>query len=178
MVCRFQGTCPFPLSFPMYYHTFIYKMSILSLVTVKSTVKSLSHSCIYILFQPNERKLIHQYFLICTAINMKLDSTLGSKFCHQNHDWKKEERTRNIAAQKKYPVPFFPPRNCVYRWNLFPGKSERFMCRRERNENSNKIAIIFFILPFSHKKDTLMDNDHKCMYVCLCVFIKFYCIKP
>ena len=97
---------------------------------------------------------------------------LAQKFATRTMTEKSEERTRNIAAQKKYPVPFFPPRNCVYRWNLFPGKSERFMCRRERNENSNNLAIIFFTLLFSQKKkkkEMLMDHDHKCMYVFVCV---------
>ena len=99
---------------------------------------------------------------------------LAQKFATRTMNEKGEERTRNIAAQKKYPAPFFSPKNCVYRWNRFPGKPERSMCRRERNENSNNLSIIFFTLLFSQKKkkDTLMDHDHKCMYVCL--YVSFY----
>ena len=91
---------------------------------------------------------------------------------------KKKKEQEILQPRKNIQFLFFPP-EIVFTGEICSQENQKDSCVGEKEMRIViKLPLYFLYYPFLNKKDTLMDNDHKCMYVCLCVFIKFYCIKP
>lgn len=65
---------------------------------------------------------------------------------------KSEERTRNIAAQKKYPAPFFPQK-IVFTGEICSQENQKDSCVGGKEMRIEIILpLYFFTLLFSQKK--------------------------
>lgn len=83
---------------------------------------------------------------------------MAQKFATRTMNEKSEQRTRNIAAQKKYPASFFSQKQ--FTGEICSQENQKDSCVGEKEMRIEMILpLYFFTLLFSQKKkkkDTLM----------------------
>lgn len=94
---------------------------------------------------------------------------------------KKVKKEQEILQPRKNIQLLFFPQKIVFTGEICSQENQKDSCVGGKEMRIEVILpLYFFTLLFSQKKkkkDTLMDHDQKCMYVCFCVFNKFYCRK-